>query len=176
MLALPAPPPMEPDAHCQTPYECPFWNFCTKDKPSRWIFHLPGGAQTFHSLSKLGITVIDDIPAGFHLAIYPAPDEGQCGMDRQWTQEFAGLGTISRHHLDFETFMPAVPKFPQTRPYQTIPTQWSNHVELGNGEVRHDEFFCLDPKDPREDFFVSFLVSLGHEGASAYIPGMNGPS
>jgi len=165
MLALPAPPPMEPDAHCQTPYECPFWNFCTKDKPSRWIFHLPGGAQTFHSLSKLGITVIDDIPAGFHLAITQRRMRDNVEWIGNGLKNSLASVQYPVHHLDFETFMPAVPKFPQTRPYQTIPTQWSNHIELGNGEVRHDEYLCLDPKDPREDLVDALLASLGHEGS-----------
>lgn len=165
MLSQPAPPFKEPSAHCHTPYECPFWSGCTKDKPARWIFHLPGGAQTFHSLSKLGITTIDEIPPGFHLAI----SQRRMRDNVEWIGPGLkhSLETVRYpvHHLDFETFMPAIPKFPQTRPYQTIPTQWSNHVELGPGDVRHDEYLCLDPKDPREDLVVALLDSLGRDGS-----------
>lgn len=165
MLSLPHPPPMEPDAHCHAPYECPFWDMCTKDKPARWIFHLPGGAQTFQSLSKLGITTIDQIPSGFHLAI----SQRRMRENVEWISSGLkhSLETVRYpvHHLDFETFMPAIPKFPQTRPYQTIPTQWSNHIERGPDDVRHDEYLCLDPKDPREDLVVALLESLGQEGS-----------
>ncbi len=165
MLTLPAPPAIEASGHCQTPYECPFWDFCTKDKPARWIFHLPGGAQTFHALAKLGVTTIDDIPAGFHLSI----TQRRMRDNVEWIS--AGLkGTLETvrypvHHLDFETFMPAIPRFPRTRPYQTIPTQWSNHIEMENGDVTHDEYLCLDPKDPREELVVALLESLGQEGS-----------
>ncbi|HTK87918.1 MAG TPA: DUF2779 domain-containing protein [Nitrospiraceae bacterium] len=165
MLVSPVPPDVEPSGHCQSPYECPFWDSCTKEKPARWIFHLPGGAQTFQSLAKLGVTTIDDIPAGFHLSI----NQRRMRDNVEWMSPRL-KGTLETvrypvHHLDFETFMPAIPKFPHTRPYQTIPTQWSNHVESGNGDIRHDEYLCPDPKDPREELVVALLESLGQDGS-----------
>jgi len=69
------------------------------------------------------------------------------------------------HHLDFETFMPAVPKYTDTRPYQVIPTQWSNHIEHPDGSLSHAEFLCRDERDPREDLAVTLLESLGREGS-----------
>jgi predicted RecB family nuclease len=69
------------------------------------------------------------------------------------------------HHLDFETFMPAVPRFPSTRPYQVMPMQWSDHVEYEDGTVTHYEFLGRDPKDPREAFVSALLASLGEEGS-----------
>jgi predicted RecB family nuclease len=174
MLVLSTPPVVEPSGHCQTPYECPFWDFCTKEKPSRWIFHLPGGAQTFQSLAKLGVTTIDDIPAGFHLSI----NQRRMRDNVEWVSARlkATLETVRYpvHHLDFETFMPAIPKFPQTRPYQTIPTQWSNHVEFDNGAVTHAEYLCLDPKDPREELVIELLESLGQEGSICVYSGYEG--
>lgn len=165
MLALPGPPDVEPSGHCQSPYECSFWNSCTKEKPARWIFHLPGGGQTFQSLVKLGVTTIDDIPVGFPLSI----NQRRMRDNIEWVSARlkSTLETVRYpvHHLDFETFMPAIPKFPHTRPYQTIPTQWSNHIESGNGDIRHDEYLCLDPKDPRRELVVALLESLGEEGS-----------
>jgi hypothetical protein len=165
MLVSPVPPDVEPSGHCQSPYECPFWESCTKEKPARWIFHLPGGAQTFQSLAKLGVTTIDDIPAGFHLSI----NQRRMRDNVEWMSPRL-KGTLETvrypvHHLDFETFMPAIPRFPHTRPYQTIPTQWSNHVESGNGDIRHDEYLCPDPKDPREELVMALLESLGQDGS-----------
>ena len=45
MLLQAQPPAIEPDRHCHTPYDCPFWEHCTKDKPARWIHYLPGSKQ-----------------------------------------------------------------------------------------------------------------------------------
>nr|MBI3614218.1 DUF2779 domain-containing protein [Nitrospirota bacterium] len=50
-------------------------------------------------------------------------------------------------------------------PYQTIPTQWSNHIETEEGRVRHEAYLCRDPDDPREEFAATLLESLGREGS-----------
>jgi predicted RecB family nuclease len=64
-LAGEKPPVIEPDDHCFAPYECPFWDHCTKNKPTRWIYHLPGSRRAFQELSAMGVQTIDEIPAGF---------------------------------------------------------------------------------------------------------------
>ena len=69
------------------------------------------------------------------------------------------------HHLDFETFMPSVPQYPMTHPYHTLPFQWSNHIEMEDGTVRHDHYLCVEQRDPREELAVTLLASLGHEGS-----------
>jgi len=165
MLGMPAPPDVEPGGHCHAPYQCRFWEHCTRAKPARWIFHLPGGDAVFRSLVTMGVHTIDDIPASFKLSI----------SQRRMKDNVEWLGpglkhALERirypvHHLDFETVMPAMPRFPMTRPYQAIPTQWSNHVELPDGEVRHDDYLCPDARDPREELVAALLTSLGEQGS-----------
>jgi len=165
MLADPTPPAVEPDGHCFSPYECPFWDHCTRDKPDRWIYHLPGGDKTFRQLVRLGIQTIDDIPADFNLTIW----QRRVKENVEWVSPKLGLmlKTVRYpvHHLDFETFMPAIPKFPNTRPYQVLPIQWSNHVEYDDGRLDHDQYLCMDAKDPREELALRLLESLGREGS-----------
>lgn len=165
MLALPSAPAIEPDGHCHTPYECPFWDHCTKDKPARWIFHLPGGERTFQRLAQQDIQTIDEIPSDFRLTAV----QRRVKDNLEWVSPRlkAALQSVSYpvHHVDFETFMPAIPKFPQTRPYQVLPTQWSNHIETEDGQVVHHEYLCRDHKDPREELAVRFLESVGREGS-----------
>lgn len=157
-------PSVEPDWHCHTPYECPYWEFCTKDKPDRWIFHLPGGGRTFSALTKRGIQIIDDIPQDVPLS----SAQQRMRMNVEWLSgELCTRLTAVRypvHHVDFETFMPAIPLFPATRPYQTIPMQWSNHIQEEDGAVRHEAYLCSEARDPREEFVVALLESLGREG------------
>jgi hypothetical protein len=163
-LATPAPPAIEPDGHCHTPYECPFWTHCTEQKPARWIYFLPGGDRTFRHLAARGIITIDEIPSDARLTVV----QRRVKDNVEWVS--SGLKSVLTtvrypvHHLDFETFMPAIPRFPQTRPYQPIPTQWSNHVETEDGTVVHHEYLCGDPKDPREELAVALLESVGREG------------
>jgi predicted RecB family nuclease len=164
MLTASSPPAIEPDHHCFDPYECPFWDHCTKAKPARWVFYLPGGRRTFQELVSQGIQTIDEIPLGFRLA----------GIQQRMKDNFEWVGPGLRgalaevrypiHHLDFETFMPAIPRYPNTRPYQTIPFQWSNHIVSGDGQMRHEQYLCTEPKDPREEFVLTLLESIGREG------------
>ncbi len=165
MLEAMSAPAIAPDEHCQSPYVCPFWAHCTHEKPARWIYHLPGSSKTVVQLRELGIEMIDDIPD--HVALTPV--QRRVRENREWVGE--GLGSALEkivhpvHHLDFETFMPAVPKFMDTRPYQVIPTQWSNHIEQLDGTLDHAEYLARDGRDPREELAITLLESLGREGS-----------
>jgi len=165
MLQAPLPPAIEPGSHCHQPYDCPFWDHCTKEKPARWIYHLPGNAQTVERLARQGVETIDAIPPDVKLtSLQRRVKDDVEWVDARLTDALSSV-RFPVHHLDFETFMPAIPKFPMTRPYQTIPTQWSNHIEMEGGQVRHEAYLCRDPDDPREEFAVTLLESLGREGS-----------
>jgi hypothetical protein len=165
MLAEMSAPAVAPDEHCRSPYECPFWAHCTEEKPARWIYHLPGSSKTSIILRRLGVEIIDDIPDHVNLL----PVQRRVKENREWIGAKLGAALTDIqypvHHLDFETFMPAVPKFSETRPYQVIPTQWSNHIEQRDGTLSHAEFLCWDGRDPREELTVRLLESLGREGS-----------
>ena len=165
MLAEMSAPAVAPDEHCRSPYECPFWAHCTQEKPPRWIYHLPGSSKTVTLLRELGVETMDDIPDQVTLT----PVQRRVKENREWIGEGLrdALETVRYpvHHLDFETFMPAVPKFIETRPYQVIPTQWSNHIEQSDGTLSHAEYLCRDERDPRKEFTIALLESLGREGS-----------
>ena len=165
MLLQTHPPAIEPDRHCHTPYDCPFWEHCTKDKPARWIHYLPGSKHVVSQLTQQGITTIDEIPDGTKLS----PVQRRVKENVEWVS--AKLGPVLKavqypmHHLDFETVMLAVPRFSETRPYQALPVQWSNHIEQATGELRHEEFLHRDESDPRKVLAESLVESLGERGS-----------
>ena len=159
------PPMIEPGQHCHTPYECPFWAHCTKEKPQRWIYQLPGKKEIVSQLVRQGIMTIDDIPDEIRLS-----DVQRKVKDNvEWMS--SDLGRILRslsypiHHLDAETVMLARPRFPSTRPYQSLPVQWSNHIELESGEVMHQEFLHGEASDPRRRWVEALIESLGETGS-----------
>lgn len=164
VLEAPAPPPVEPGAHCRTPYPCPFWDHCTRHKPPRWIFRLPGAGRVAEKLAAEGATTIDEIPARAKLS----PLQRRVRDRVEWLGP--GLAAALKqvrppvHHLDFETVAPAVPRWPGTRPFQAIPVQWSDHIEAADGSLRREEYLCTEPKDPREEFAATLLDALGGEG------------
>ncbi len=71
------------------------------------------------------------------------------------------------HFIDFETLGPALPVYPGTRPYETVPFQWSDHVLHENGNVTHSEFLADGSDDPRSDFVDSLVSQL--EGAATVV-------
>jgi hypothetical protein len=164
VLLEPQAPMIEPDERCHSPYECPFWAHCTKDKPSRWIYHLPGPKKVVQQLAQEGVTSIDDIPATANLSI----TQRRVKDNAEWiSNELASVLQSVKypiHHLDFETVMLAVPKYPRMKPYQSIPVQWSNHIELASGEIIHHEFLHAEASEPRKEWAERLLESLGEQG------------
>jgi hypothetical protein len=164
VLLEPQPPAIEPDDRCHSPYECPFWAHCTKDKPPRWIYRLPGIKKVVQQLVQDGITTIDDIPDGTHLST----TQRRVKDDVEWMSSQLGrlLQSVEYpvHHVDFETVMLAVPRFSGMRPYQSIPVQWSDHIELESGEIIHHEFLHLEATEPRKRWAESLIESLGDRG------------
>jgi hypothetical protein len=116
-------------------------------------------------LSARGIQTIDDIPPS-----YPLPLVQQRVKDNvEWISPGlqAALNTVEYpvHHLDFETLGSAIPLYPNTRPYQAIPFQWSNHIETAERQLRHEAYLCPDARDPREELATALLTSLGTTGS-----------
>ncbi|HEU4683592.1 MAG TPA: DUF2779 domain-containing protein [Nitrospira sp.] len=159
------PPHIEPGAQCDTPYECPFWGHCTKNKPARWIYYLPGGNETIVALAEQGIQTIDEMPDSASLSAV----QRRVKENVEWISP--RLADVLRcveypvHHMDFETVMLPVPKFPSTRPYQPVPFQWSNHIEAESGTIIHREYFHEDGEDPRKRWAESLIEALGDRGS-----------
>ncbi|MGE3979032.1 MAG: DUF2779 domain-containing protein, partial [Nitrospira sp.] len=133
-------PVIEPDQHCHAPYECPFWAHCTKEKPQRWIYHLPGKKEIVGQLVRQGIMTIDEIPDETKLSDVQRKVKDNVEWVSPRLDHLLRSVSYPIHHLDAETVMLALPRFPSTRPYQSLPVQWSNHIELESGEVMHQEF------------------------------------
>ncbi len=158
-------PVIEPGHQCHAPYECPFWSHCTKEKPPRWIYRLPGKKEIVGQLVRQGIMTIDEIPEDTMLSDV----QRKVKHNIEWISSELGhtLRSVSYpiHHLDAETVMLAMPRFPATRPYQSLPVQWSNHVELASGEVMHQEFLHNEASEPRRRWAEALIESLGEKGS-----------
>jgi hypothetical protein len=158
-------PVIEPGHQCHAPYECPFWSHCTKEKPPRWIYRLPGKKEIVGQLVRQGIMTIDEIPEDTMLSDV----QRKVKHNIEWISSELGhtLRSVSYpiHHLDAETVMLAMPRFPATRPYQSLPVQWSNHIELASGEVMHQEFLHNEASEPRRRWAEALIESLGEKGS-----------
>ncbi len=170
MLAKPEEPKIKPGRHCKKPYECEFLEHCTKDMPEHWVLNLSGITQKkLNGLAAMGIEDIRDIPASFSLSgvqerIRSCVINNKDYISPELKDELMNV-EYPIHFLDFETMGPAVPRYAGTRPYQTIPFQWSDHILCEDGRVEHREYLCVEDKDPREEFTRSLLDVLGKKGS-----------
>lgn len=169
MLADTSPPQVAPSRHCASPYRCEFWEHCTQETAEFWVLQLPGISQKrLDELKARGIEDIREIPDAFPLSELQARVR-ECVQSQS---EFASPGLARAlsdvdypvHFLDFETIGPAIPRYAGTRPYQTIPFQWSDHVLHEKGTLAHREFLYERDGDPRDEFCVSLLEALGDRG------------
>lgn len=56
--------------------------------------------------------------------------------------------------------MPPIPLYEGTRPYQTIPFQWSLHTLTDDGALYHRDYLAGGDDDPRRAFAETLIVAL----------------
>ncbi len=156
--------------HCRDPYECALtecWDFL----PEQNIFNLYYGGKKCFELFDSGIFTITEIPDSYKLngkQIIQRDCEvsGQPHVDREAINDFLGTLQYPLYYLDFETIGPAVPLFDGTRPYQTIPFQFSLHIVSNEkASPEHYSFLANSSYDPRPVFLSELKKVLGDSGS-----------
>jgi hypothetical protein len=152
-------------AQCLVPYRCPFFGHCHAGGPEHPVTDLPRlEPKQLAALSAIGVDDIRHIPPQFpgltplQRRAYEAVMMGGAFRDPAVVDALAAI-PLPAHFVDFETFAPAVPIYPGTRPFEQVPFQWSNHVLVADGTVGHREFLHDDDVDPREAFARSLLAA-----------------
>jgi len=169
MLGKAHPPQIPPSRHCTSPYLCEFWEHCTREMPEHWVMELSGiSEKRLHELAALKIRDISDIPESFPLTmlqerIKRCVINNEAYLSRELRNELSDV-EYPIHFLDFETVSPAIPRYANTRPYQTIPFQWSDHILYEGKTVEQQEYLCEQDKDPRNEFALTLLHALGSKG------------
>jgi len=170
VLAEPKPPPIQADTHCHDPYTCEWYDECRAAMPEFWVNDLYYvGAARLAQLKELGVREIGQIPDSVNLTliqtrIRDCVRSGEMFVDPALKNAFADL-VYPVHYLDFETFAPAIPRYKDTRPYETIPFQWSDHVLHEDNTLEHHEWLCDSDRDPRQEFARSLIDALGESGS-----------
>jgi hypothetical protein len=152
---------------CWTPHDCPFQSYCWKETDYP-LTDLPG-------LGKR----LDPLLADGHYDVRYLPEEllRNTGQRRVWRAVRSGRAELlpgarealsalgyPRYYLDFETTGFAVPRWAGTRPYQSIPFQWSLHIEERDGSLQHKEFLDLTGKLPARAVAQALLEAAGRDG------------
>ena len=129
-------------------------------------------AKRSTALRLNGIESIRDVPSGFklrdkHRNIQRSVQTAREIFSEDLSDALAPLEAPA-FYLDFETFSPVEPIYPETSPRQRIPFQWSIHYEMttslahedGNEGLEHFEFLADGSEDPRRELAESMLDVL----------------
>ncbi len=154
--------------HCTSPYACPFIDYCWPHETEYPILGLGGGKK------KLGVWVMDgyrdirDVPSAeisseTQLRIHRVTTEGVAEL-LPGARAFTDALAYPRFYLDFETVGPAIPVWEGTRPYQTLPFQWSCHMERAPGVMEHAEFLDLSGEPPMRALAEAMITTLENDG------------
>ena len=169
-LREPEAPDIETGRHCTHPYVCPFFGHCHRDEPEHPIRELPSlMARAYERLRAAGISEVGRIPPDFSGLSVVQRRARDCVATGQ---SFVGPYLATRlaeikppiSFLDFEALNSVIPIYVATRPFQTIPFQWSLHVRESEGSLRHSAFLASGLDDPREGLIVSLLEAIPSQG------------
>lgn len=164
-------PDVDIGPQCAAPYECSLKPVCWEYLPVDSVTTLYGDRMKGFGLLEMGVTALRDIPEGFSLTgkqrvQVEAILSDRIVVDRERIRVFLDQLRYPVHYLDFEAFMPAVPLFQGTRPYQQIPFQFSCQVVPGPCEDPVPRSFLAEgPGDPREGLVAELKKVLGPTGS-----------
>lgn len=141
---------------CRAPYQCSFWQYCSKHLPSPSVFDL------YRMPFKKALEHYNDSIISFEDVQYCKLSDKQL---MQVTGHLTGKGHINKtgirefleqniryplYFLDFETMQDVIPQYEGTKPYQQITFQYSLHwIEAPGGELKHTAFLGESGTDPR---------------------------
>ncbi len=160
-------PAIETNNFCTTPVRCPFYDHCHQGQSPADVENLPGiHAKQVTIFRAAGIRTIEQIPArdlksAIQLRAHRAVTCGQLMLEPQLGATLQAV-RYPAAFLDFEAVSSPFPLFVGTRPYETVPFQWSCHFLDGPNEPpRHLEFLGVPGQDPRAEFLVTLERALG---------------
>lgn len=143
-----------PDYGTRCVSTCPYLKFCHSDLPYPNVVFINGiHKKEAHELIKKGVITYEQVLKEHVEAVEKNPRRkaqvqiGASGLTREFdkvelTKFLKGL-KYPLYHLDFETYSQAVPPFDGAFPFQTVPFQYSLHIEKSpGGELIHKEFLA----------------------------------
>ena len=155
-------------------YECKnCYNFseCTGRGIKDHVFELPRiSSSKFEELSALGVSSIDKIPDDFSLTknqklVQKSVKSNEVIMNNSFKDLITGI-IWPAYYLDFETFMTAIPLYPETAPHAQIPTQYSIHKCSDTGNIdKHMEYLADPTRDCRRELALHLIRDLGTKGS-----------
>lgn len=164
-------PEIKIGAHCFSPYACDFMGQCWKSVPANSVFEIAGiTKEEQFGFYNSGIKTIAQIPEKNELNEHAnsqlkALKNDEIKVDKDLIKNFIDSLIYPLNFIDFETFMPAIPIYDKTHPYQNIAFQFSLHIKDEKGKLEHIEFLGEAGIDPRKSFLENVLKATEGKGS-----------
>jgi predicted RecB family nuclease len=139
--------------HCTSPHECPFLKRCWNlpEHHVGTLYRIPHKQVVDYEAQ--GYETIHDLPSDLELSVIHARQVKAVTTGRMVVEPglAAALAefTSPLAFLDFETVSLAIPVWNGCRPWETVPAQFSCHVEGPGGRLAHHASIAQGPEDPR---------------------------
>ena len=159
---------------CFKPYECEFWEYCTRNLPKPNVFDIKGGMHLDKKFEKYYDGKIsfndlqnENINPKYLEQIDFELNNLQPKIDKDYIKEIIKALNYPLYFLDYETYQVAIPEIDGTRPYQQLPFQYSLHIIKEEGEaIEHKEFLAeIEDKDFIRHFAENLIKDIPDNGS-----------
>ncbi|HEF8258877.1 TPA: DUF2779 domain-containing protein [Campylobacter jejuni] len=162
-------PNIDIGTHCFNPYECEGYEYCwnkqrnlcenenifnisrlNTNKKFEFYYKNIIDLKDIKDLSNFNENQQIQIKASLNQEIY---------INKDNIKKFLDTLNYPIYHLDFETFMQAVPEFKGIKPYMQIPFQYSLHIDHKD-KLEHKEFLSECGVDPRYELAKKLINDI----------------
>ena len=159
--------------HCRQPYECEYWEYCTRNLPKPNVFDVAimhwdkkfekykEGKVSFEELQN------EDLNPKYLEQMDFEINSKEPKIEKEVIKELMDSLKYPLYFIDFETFQLAIPEFEGTWSYQQLPFQYSLHIIKEEGaDIEHREFLAeIDDKDFIRHFAESMINDIPDNGS-----------
>ena len=159
---------------CFKPYECEFWEYCTRNLPKPNVFDIKGGMHLDKKFEKYyeGKVSFKDLqnenlnPKYLEQINFEINDL-QPKIDKETIKDIMKTLKYPLYFLDYETYQVAIPEIDGTKPYQQLPFQYSLHFIKNEGApIEHKEFLAeIDDKEFIKHFAEQLIKDIPDNGS-----------
>ena len=159
---------------CFKPYECEFWEYCTRNLPKPNVFDIKGGMHLDKKFEKYYDGKIsfndlqnENINPKYLEQIDFELNNLQPKIDKDYIKEIIKALNYPLYFLDYETYQVAIPEIDGTKPYQQLPFQYSLHIIKEEGAaIEHKEFLAeIEDKDFIRHFAENLIKDIPDNGS-----------
>lgn len=160
--------------YCLDPYDCDFWDYCTRDLPKPNVFDIMGGMKKTKKFEmyyggKVSFEDLEneDLNPKYLEQIDFTLNDREPKIEREAIKELLDSLKYPLYFIDYEAFQCAIPEYEGTKPYQQIPFQYSLHIIPQEGaDLEHKEYLSqADDENIIRNFAESMIADLPENGS-----------